>query len=106
MASSNRNPKELKDLIEKTKAQAIEWKKSNDLMPTTANVVAARKFISKTELEVMNSRLEEQARLIMYYKQRGDDYMHKCSNLERLNQYLVEQKPFKFFRIDHRLLFL
>jgi hypothetical protein len=99
MSSTNRNPKELKELIEKTKTRAIEWKKDE----TTA-IVQAKKFISKSELEVLNSRLEEQARLILYYKQRGDDYMQKCSNLEKLNQYLVEQKPFKFFRIDHRLL--
>ena len=30
MSSTNRNPKELKELIEKTKTRAIEWKKDKE----------------------------------------------------------------------------
>lgn len=94
MASSHRSPKELKEFIEK--ANAIEWH------PMESSRRNETKVISKHEYEILQARIEEQSRLIMYYKQRGDDYLRKNQSLEKLNLYLTEQKPFKFFRIDSR----
>lgn len=113
MANSNRSPKELKDFIEKSKNTAlVEWRPEANKIewaPRTSKVDWAprvirkdAKVICRTEYEVMLARLEEQSRLIMYYKQRGDDYLLKNQSLEKLNLYLAEQKPFKFFRIDSR----
>ncbi len=96
MASSHRSPKELKEFIENAKANAIEWQPLGSARKTET------KIISKHEYDVLQARLEEQARLIMYYKQRGDDYLRKNQTLEKLNMYLTDHKPFKFFRIDSR----
>ncbi len=93
MANSNRNPKELKDLIEKTKLiDPLVWIKDDSIT----------KSINSKDHDVCNARIEEQARLIHFYKQRGDDYLRKVQSLEKLNQYLADQKPFKFFRIESR----
>ena len=58
------------------------------------------KIIESSEFEVLKSRVEEQARLITFYKNRGDEFNRKIISLEKLNHDLVEQKTFKFLRID------
>ena len=95
MANSNRNPKELKCLIEKTKKiDPLVWIKDDSVSKASSN--------SKIDHDICNARIEEQTRLIHFYKQRGDDYLRKVQSLEKLNQYLADQKPFKFFRIESR----
>lgn len=48
--------------------------------------------VEKTEVDIMNSRADEQANLIAFYKNRSDDCMRKSVNVEKLNQELIEQK--------------
>ena len=92
MASNmNRNPKDLRDLIEKCKYPdtGIEEKKGKE-------------FISMSDADKSNSgpsenifllrdRIEEQSRLIMILKQRADDFIHKNLALEELNKKLNER---------------
>ena len=56
MASCNRNPKELKDIIEKSKPTNLL-----EEMPQAAQP-------SQTEIELLNSKIEEQTQLIIFYK--------------------------------------
>lgn len=63
--NSHRNPKELKDLIEQSKSDITEQPKKIDL------IVNHKKLRSKTEVDLLNSQLEEQNRLITYYKVRS-----------------------------------
>ena len=58
--------------------------------------------LKKDEQDSLKSRLEEQSRLITFYKNRGDEYSRKNVNLEKLNHDLVEQKAFKFLKIDQK----
>lgn len=60
--NSHRNPKELKDLIEQSKSDIIEQPKKIDV------TVSHKKLRNKTEVDLLNSQLEEQNRLIAYYK--------------------------------------
>jgi hypothetical protein len=80
-SSSHRNPKELKDFIEKSKQDS------------------ARNY--RNEIDLKNAKIEEQNKLIAFYKQRGDDYLKKIQSLERANQIIWEQKP--FYRWHYRL---
>lgn len=91
--TSNRNPKSLREFIEKSKLDIDEINLSNrnEFDETLKNL----KNISqeeKSELGMLKSRVEEQSRLIMILKQRGDDYIRKNATLEKINQELLEQK--------------
>ena len=46
----------------------------------------------KSEMGLLRSRIEEQSRLIMILKQRGDDYIRKNMLVEKLNKELLEEK--------------
>ena len=57
-------------------------------------------FKPTSELEVVKGQLEEQIRLTAFYKNRGDEFNRKNMALERLNKDMVEQKAFKFLKVD------
>lgn len=110
--SSNRNPKVLKDLIpqQHLKSNQIEMNLNNaaasssshqalltntnhheeleETMKNLKNLSAEE----KTEIGLLKSRIEEQSRLIMILKQRGDDYIMKNMALEKLNKELDEKR--------------
>ena len=88
-SSSQRNPKDIKDLIERCKS-GLEYREES------------AKKMEMSECQLLNARIDEQNRLIIFYKQRGDDYLQKIQSLERINQVLNDQRPFKFFKIDSR----
>lgn len=67
-----------------------------------SNQVEYTKCIESSENEVLKSRVDEQARLITFYKNRGDEFNRKIISLEKLNHDLVEQKAFKFLRIESK----
>lgn len=62
--NSHRNPKELKDLIEQSKSDVLEQPKKIDVIVSHCH----KKLRNKTEVDLLNSQLEEQNRLIAYYK--------------------------------------
>ena len=57
-------------------------------------------FKPTSELEVVKGQLEEQIRLTAFYKNRGDEFNRKNMALEKLNKDMVEQKAFKFLKVD------
>ena len=57
MASCNRSPKELKDIIEKSRP--------TNLLEEMPQAAQPR---SQTEIELLNSKIEEQSQLILFYK--------------------------------------
>lgn len=90
---SNRNPKSLREFIEKSKLDIdeINFSNRNEFEDSLKNL----KNLSheeKTEIGMLKSRVEEQSRLIMILKQRGDEYIRKNATLEKLNQELLDQK--------------
>ena len=56
----------------------------------------------KNNINLLNTKLDEQARLLLFYKKRGDEYSRKNVSLENLTHALIDQRPIKFFRIDNR----
>jgi len=56
--------------------------------------------IEKTELDVLNGRIEEQKNLIEFYKSRGDTHKKQFHKLERSNKELVEEKENLFKNFD------
>ncbi len=62
----------------------------------TSEIDEAFKNLKKEEYVLLRNRVEEQERLIQFYKNRGDEFSRKNMNLEKLNHDLVEQKAFKF----------
>lgn len=77
MSNSQRNPKELKELIEQAnkKTDVVEESKKVDgtmklRSKTEVDFYSPnnKKIRSKTEIDLLNSQLEEQNRLIQYYK--------------------------------------
>ena len=86
MSNSNRSPKDLKDLIEKSK-------KETDAIDIEQALVNLRNIPNeeKTEMGLLRSRIEEQSRLIMILKQRGDEYIRKNQILEKQNKDLYEK---------------
>lgn len=121
-SSSNRNPKILRELIQNVSSQqahleisemsgATNSASSTPKVSVVATSNSARRASpsvpeldetiknlrnlsaeDKTEVGLLKSRIEEQSRLIMILKQRGDDYITKNMSLERQNQELAEQK--------------
>ena len=85
MSNSNRSPKDLKELIEKSK-------KETDVIDIEQALVNLRNIPNeeKTEMGLLRSRIEEQSRLIMILKQRGDEYIRKNQILEKQNKELYE----------------
>ncbi len=84
-SNTSRNPKELREFIEKSKNNDKEIEKES---------------LFESEYEKMKLKLEEQTKLLEFYKNRGHEYVHKNKSLEKLNRSLVEQKSIKFLRID------
>jgi hypothetical protein len=86
MSNSNRSPKDLKELIEKSK-------KETDAVDIEQALVNLRNIPNeeKTEMGLLRSRIEEQSRLIMILKQRGDEYIRKNQVLEKQNKDLFEK---------------
>lgn len=87
MANTNRSPKELRDLIERSKRE-------NDYAEIEQTMQKLRNLSEddKTETGLLRARIEEQSRLIMILKQRGDDFIRKNMSLEKLNKELIEEK--------------
>lgn len=91
--TSNRNPKSLREFIEKSKLEIDEINLSNrNEFEESLKNLKNLSHEEKTELGLLKSRIEEQSRLIMILKQRGDEYIRKNSTLEKLNQDLLDQK--------------
>jgi len=86
MSSSHRNPKELKDIIEKSKSS--EWVEVEHSMQNLRNLTED----DKTEIGFLRARVEEQSRLIMILKQRGDEYILRNKALETLTREFSEEK--------------
>lgn len=108
MSNSNRNPKILKDYIEKSRLILNDNGESSTAVTGAAasmntgssrvNYEEAIKNLrnlsqeEKTEIGLLKSRIEEQSRLIMILKQRGDEFINKNMALEKLNDSLMESK--------------
>ena len=90
MTNSNRNPKELRDHIEKCKA--YDEQQFNEILDESMIKLRNISMEEKTEIGMLKSRVDDQSRLIMMLKQRCDDYIHKNMALETLNQELMDQK--------------
>ena len=83
-----RNPKELKDLIEKCKNEEGQL------------IDNAWKRIEKSQIDLLNARLEEQTNNMNFYKSRGDDFMKRIKNLEKTNLELTDRKEYLAERYD------
>lgn len=59
MSNTNRNPKELKGLIERSKSKEI-----------TIRAKSRDGFAIRSEIELLASQIDEQARLVAFYKVR------------------------------------
>lgn len=91
--SSNRNPKVLKDLIQQTSHLEMDCSTSNvEQIEESMKNLRNLSNEEKTEIGLLKSRIEEQSRLIMILKQRGDDFINKNMILDKLNQELIEKK--------------
>jgi chromosome segregation ATPase len=77
MTNPNRNPRELREFVEKCKS----------MEPLEASFQNLRNISDeeKTEIGKLKSRIDEQSRLIMILKQRGDDLINKNMSLESMN---------------------
>lgn len=84
-SSSNRNPKDLRDLIEKSKNE-------HEFVDIEETLIKLRNIPNddKTEMGLLRSRIEEQSRLIMILKQRGDEYIRKNMAMEKINKEYLE----------------
>ena len=93
MASNmNRNPKDLRDLIDKCKYPETghEEKKGKEYISMTSDADKNNSGPSEN-IFLLRDRIEEQSRLIMILKQRADDFIHKNLALEELNKKLNEK---------------
>ena len=63
MTNSNRNPKELRNLIETSKSSAGDDALLDESFRNLRNISSE----DKTEMGMLKSRIEEQSRLIMVY---------------------------------------
>lgn len=75
----------LKSVLDRSKP-LIDSKEEHKLIETTW------KRIEKSEVEVLNSRLDEQIKLVDFYKTRGDSYKKRNSKLEKTNKELNDSK--------------
>ena len=82
-SNANRNPKELKDFIHKSKS-------TSRLNDEIGRIAASKEHDGLQE--------DENSRLISFYKNRSDELFRKNLNLEKLNHNLVEQKSYKFLK--------
>lgn len=83
MSNLNRSPHR-----SESRKHSIEKSKTEE----RAKIETTWKRIEKTEIEKLNSRLEEQISLVQYYKDRGDDHKRRISKLERVNSEIIEKK--------------
>ncbi len=107
MTSSQRNPKELRSLIQSCQAESFldELEIFEEPFRNLRNIPNE----DKTEFGMMKSRVEEQGRLIMMLKKSGDDYLNKNSVLEKLNQQLNDkieelEDSFKALEVKNNLI--
>ena len=88
MSNSSRNPKNLRELVDKSK---MEYEFDEGHIDNTLKNLRNLSQEEKTEIGMLKSRVEEQSRLIMSLKQRADDFIRKNMTLEKLNSELLEQ---------------
>jgi chromosome segregation ATPase len=96
MSNSNRNPKNLREFVDKSKIDYGEFDKINGgvgLNDVDESLKNLRNLSheEKTEIGMLKSRVDEQSRLIMTLKQRADDFIRKNMTIEKLNHELQEQ---------------
>lgn len=89
MSNSNRNPKSIKELIDKSKMD-YEFNGASEIEESLKNLRNLSQE-EKTEQGMLKSRIEEQSRLIMSLKQRADDFIRKNMSFEKLNQELHDR---------------
>jgi len=89
MTSSQRNPKELRSLIQNCQSENFldELEIFEEPFRNLRNIPNE----DKTEFGMMKARVEEQGRLIMMLKKSGDDYLNKNSVMEKLNEQLNDK---------------
>jgi hypothetical protein len=94
MSNSNRNPKELKNLVEKGKL-IIDGEDDEDFENQMEKSIKNLKHLAqeeKTEMGMLKSRIDEQSRIIMMLKQRCDEFIRKNLTLEKFNQEIISKQ--------------
>ena len=107
MANSNRSPKELKGLIERSKSTTNLYKqKLSQATKSSHNfdqrsvpysstnfytkpIIYDQNIRPKTEIELLNSQIEEQCRLITFYKVSFFNYFKRIEVREQKNYLLL-----------------
>lgn len=98
MANSNRNPRNLRDFIEKSKFDSSFTitgpivENNEQILEESLRNLKNLSQEEKTETGMLKTRIDEQSRLIMVLKQRGDEYIRKNMTLEKLNVDLLEKR--------------
>jgi hypothetical protein len=87
MSNSNRNPKDIKDLIQTCKSNQEEINYLEQSIKNLKNLPDDE----KTELGLCKARIDEQSRLIMVLKQRCDEYIKKNMTLDALYAELLHK---------------
>jgi hypothetical protein len=90
MSNSNRNPKNLREFVDKSKLDYEFDKIGGDVDESLKNLRNLSQE-EKTEIGMLKSRVDEQSRLIMILKQRADDFIRRNMTIEKLNNELQEQ---------------
>lgn len=72
-----------------------------DLVSDCEFVDESLTLIEKNNLNLLKTKLHEQTKLIMFYKNRSDQFSRKNISLESLTQALIDQRPVKFLRVDN-----
>lgn len=73
-----------------------------DLVSDCEFVDESLTLIEKNNSNVLKTKIDEQAKLILFYKHRCDQFSRKNISLESLSQALIDQRPVKFLRVDNR----
>jgi len=87
MSNSNRNPKDIKDLIQTCKSNQEDINYLEQSIKNLKNLPDDE----KTELGLCKARIDEQSRLIMILKQRCDEYIKKNMTLDSLYAELCQK---------------
>ncbi|KAL8558524.1 hypothetical protein ACOMHN_038848 [Nucella lapillus] len=105
MASSQRTPRDLRQMVSDSQHDVQEMQES-------LAKLKALKEDDKTEAGMLRSRIDEQSRLIMILKQRADEEIMRAQTLDRINQELTEFREHaddmlkneirKFNQLEHR----
>lgn len=73
-----------------------------DLVSDCEFIEESLTLIEKNNINLLQTKLHEQTKLIMFYKNRCDHFSRKNISLESLTQALIDQRPVKFLRVDNR----